>query len=241
MYSTRRMLAAIAFMLWAAGLTTALSDDHILIERSRSGMGMRSPARTAEFWLSETGVCTKGGRFTSIERYDLKKRWIISPQTKRYFEEPLVPSAPEQKPPVTIQHAGWDYDPVYEWSVSASQRTDTVCGILCKLTEAAGEADYSSQSLELWLATDLPINIERFNERVTASSADFGWQELVKIGPGLKKSMIMKAATRTAHPIAPEWTYLSLVTKIESVSPPPGLYDIPEGFQRVNSLDELTK
>lgn len=218
----------------------AAADDHVIVERMRSGMGMRSPARSTEIWLSEQALYMNSGRFIVIVRYDLQKRWMLSPQTKRFFEEPVTPPEAQKKDSVTIHRLGWDYVPIYDWTVSEKQKEELICDQQCKLIVAEGDADYASESIEFWVTEKVPINAERFNERVTAATSDFDWTGLIKVHPGLKRHFIMKITDSKAHPIAPEMTYETKVTKIESAAPPPGIYDIPDGFQKVKSSDELT-
>jgi hypothetical protein len=218
----------------------AAADDHVILERMRSGMGMRSPARSTEIWLSEQALYMNYGRIITIVRYDLQKRWTLSPQTKRFFEEPIAAQEVQKRDSVTINRLGWDYVPVYDWTVSEKQKEELICDQQCKLIVAEGDADYASESIEFWIAEKVPVNAERFNERVTTATSDFDWAGIVKVHPALKRQFIMKITDAKADPIAPEMTYETKVTKIESAAPPPGIYDIPDGFQKVKSSDELT-
>jgi hypothetical protein len=241
MHAPKRFFAAVLLLLPFLHPSILLADDHVVIEQVRAGMGMRFPARVTEFWLNGASVCTVTGRFIIIDRHDLKKRWTISPQTKRYFEQPITPPVEQKKQPVTIQHAGWDYEPVYDWSVTESQQTDTVCGIFCRLVVAEGDADYSSTSVQLWVSDKVAVDAERFHERVTSSSTDFNWASLVKVHPALKKLFIVKSVNKIDRPIGPAMSYETTVTKVENIAPPPNRYEIPEGFQKVDSVEALTR
>jgi hypothetical protein len=233
---------AFVFSLLSAivSFSTAPADDHVILERMRSGMGMRSPARSTEIWLSNQALYINSGRLITIVRYDLQRRWTLSFQTKRFFEEPITPPEAEKKDSVTIHRLGWDYVPVYDWTVSEKQKEELICDQQCKLIVAEGDADYASESIEFWVTEKVPVNATRFNERVTATISDFDWAGILKAHASLKSQFIMKITDSKAHPIAPEMTYETKVTKIESAAPPPGIYEIPDGFQKVKSSDELT-
>jgi len=241
MHAPKRCFSVVLLLLPFLHPVFLLADDHVVIEQKIARMGMRYPARVSEVWLSGTSTCTVAGRFVIVERHDLKKRWTISPQTKRYLERAITPPVEQKKQPVTIQHAGWDYEPVYDWTVTESELRDTVCGILCRLLVAEGDADYSSTSVQLWVSDKVPVDCERFHERVTSSNTDFEWPSLVKVHPALKKLFIAKTLTKIERPISAAVSYETTMTRVESVAPPPNRYEIPEGYQRVDSVEALTK
>jgi hypothetical protein len=237
-FSGRSFLTALALATIAT--SSVYADDHVIIEQIRSGMGTRFPPRTTEIWLSETGLAVTSGRMITITRSDLQKRWTLSMQTKRYFEEPLSPPAVQPKnDTIAIQRQGWDYQPVYDWVVSEPQKEELVGEQRCRLILADGDADYSTESVELWVAEKVPIDLVRFHERVASKMMDSEWQGLLTACPALKTSFIMKSVDKTDFPIAPPMTMESRVTKIEAAASPPKTYELPEGFQRVKSIEEL--
>src|SRR3989338_3491309 len=228
----------LAAMIYSA----ATADDHIIFQRIRSGLGVRFPARSTEIWMNESSVWLKGSAYVTIERYDLQKRWIVSPGKKRYVEVPLTP-APEKKinnDSVAIQRAGWTYAPTYEWTVKETDQEAVIGDQPCMLIVAEGDADYSSESVELWVAKSAPVNAALYNERVTAGAVDFDWQDLLNVFPTLKNRFIMRFVDKRRPPIAPETTYETKITKVETAAPPPMIYEVPDGFQRVNSVQELS-
>jgi len=235
----RKLLVTAA--LAAMAFSVASADDHVVVERTRSGMGMRFPTQSIEIWLNDTALCIRRTRLTTIERYDLQKRWILSPEKKRYFEEPLNGTIEQEtgKDTIGIQRAGWDYTPHYDWTVKETQQLEVVTDQQCRLIAADGDADYSNEFLGLWVTDKAPVDIARFNERVTPNTADFNWHDLIKVYPLLDKCFIMKSINRTEPPIAPEMTYEMRVTKLENTAPPPGTYEVPDGFQKANSMEEL--
>lgn len=241
MHAPKRFFSALLLLLPLLHGPVLLADDHVVIEQKILRVGMRYPARVSEVWLSGTSTCTVTGRLVIVERHDLQKRWTISPQTKRYLERPITPPVEQKKQPVSIQHAGWDYEPVYDWTVTESEQTDTISGIFCRLLVAEGDADYSSTSVQLWVSDNLPVDCARFHERITSSSTDFDWPGLVKVHPALKKLFIVKTLTRIERPIGTAASYETTIKRVESVAPPPNRYELPEGFQKVDSIEALTK
>ena len=223
--------------------SAASADDHVIVEWTRSGMGGRYPSRSTEIWMNETSVYVKGPRIVAIERYDLRKRWRISVEKKRYMEDSLTTAVEQKsvKDTVAIQRAGWNYEPEYEWIVKETQREEVIGDQRCKLIVAEGDADYASESIELWVTESAPVNIARFNERVTSRTVDFDWQNLLKLDPALKKWFIVKSVDKRNPAIAQESSYETKVTKLEAAAPPPKIYEVPDGFQRVNSIEELIK
>jgi hypothetical protein len=240
MRTPSKMLFLFTLLSVIITLSPARADDHIVLERVRSGMGIRSPSRSTEIWMNDQALYMNSGRIVTIVRYDLQKRWSFSPQSRRYIEESLVPPKTEEGDSADIHRMGWDYTPTYDWTVADKPREEVILDLQCKLITAEGDADYASASLELWVTDKAPINIERFNERVTAPASDFDWPGLIRARPALKGKFFMRIINRAAHPIAPEMTYETKVTKIESATPPPNIYEIPDGFQKVKSSDELT-
>lgn len=219
------------------------ADDHVVVEWTRSGMGGRYPSRSTEIWMNETSVYVKGTRIVAIERYDLRKRWRFSLEKKRYMEDSLTTAVEQKsvKDTVAIQRAGWNYEPEYEWIVKETQQEEVIGDQRCKLIVAEGDADYASESIELWVTENAPVNIARFNERVTSRTVDFDWQGLLKLSPALKKCFIVKSVDKRNPAIAQESTSETKVTKLESTAPPPKIYEVPDGFQKVNSIEELIK
>ncbi|MGB2869958.1 MAG: hypothetical protein WBD36_16030 [Bacteroidota bacterium] len=228
------LLDTIAFPVYA--------DDHVVVQRARSGMGIRFPQTVTEVWISDSATCVNAGRFVTIERYDLRKRWRLAPQKKQYFEEPLVSSKKKNvEIDTSIQRKGWEYEPAYEWLVTESQRQDVVNGFHCSLMIVDGDADYSTDSLEIWLTDEVPIDIKRFNERMVSASVYFDWRKVVPAGPSLKKSFIMKCLDKQIPPIGAEMISESQVKTVENGTPPSNIYEIPEGFQKVGSSEELMR
>ena len=229
-----------ALLLDCIALFLVYADDHVVVVRTRSGMGIRFPGMTTEIWISDSATYVNEGRFVMVERYDLGKRWRIAPQKKLYFEEPLVSSKKKTvEIDTSIQHKGWEYEPVYEWILTEGQQQDVVNGFRCRLVIADGDAEYSTDSLEIWLTDEVPIDIKRFNERMVSVYLD--WKKVGRAGLALKKSFVIKCLDKQLPPIGSEMVSESLIKTVEKGTPPPNIYAIPEGFEKVGSIEELTQ
>ena len=216
------------------------ADDHIVEESTRTYMGRTTPPMTSEIWIGENKMCYQGRSFNFIYRYDLKKRYSINLKNKKYLEEPLEEfSQPEEKEQTRIQTLGFDYTPVYDWIITKTNEEKIIDGYKCRLYILEGDADYAEEKRELWIAQDLPIDLDRYFEFVVKSGLDEEWVKIYEKNPELKHSVTLESQTITENPIAPTMTWKSKITRIESAEPAEGLYELPEGFQKVETREEL--
>ncbi len=236
-------IIAIAVILFAAGLVLpAAADDHVVGSGKRTYMGRTFPPQPSEIWLAADRASVREGVLTIIYRWDLGKQWTIFPRTKKYLEEPIDTSAapkPEEKPAFRIQEAGWNYQPVYEWSVKVAGETEVIDGRTCRKVIMTGVAEYSEETRTLWLAKDVPIDMARYFEKIVKPGLDPAMAALYKDYPILRESLVVKSDIIMIPPIAPESHWEAAHTTIESVDPPPGTYDIPAGFTKAANRAEL--
>ncbi len=223
----------------AASAMTLRADDHIVTEMSRTYMGQVSPPRATEAWVCDTAAVYSDRGLTTITRFDLKKRWTILDRNKKYLEESLEPQA-QKAPTVRAQELGFNYEPVYTWKVVETGETRDIGGRTCRKVVAEGDADYAEEAREMWVAVEAPIDLKRYHSRITDSDSDPTWKELVRQSPLLRAGIILESKHVQTPAIAPEMTWVFRVTKLEAgVAPPPGLYEIPAGFAKAASVDEL--
>lgn len=237
----RKLVSSFLFMtLLALSWIFLAADDHIVEESTRTYMGRTIPPMTSEIWVGENKMCYKGRSFNYIYRYDLKKRYTLNLRNKKYLEEPLEePSQPEEKEKARIQTLGFDYSPVYDWIVKKTDEEKIIDGYNCRLFILEGDADYAEEKRELWITQDVPVDLDRYYEFVVKPGLNEEWIRIYEKNPELKHSVTLESQTITEHPIAPTMTWKSKITKIESVEPPEGLYELPEGFQKVETREEL--
>jgi hypothetical protein len=214
-----------------------LGDDHILVERTMSYMGHIYPKRINEYWITDNNVYLKSGSFVTITRYDLKKRWIIFPDQKKYVEESISITKKETKSNQSIHETGWDYNPAYDWIIKKSDRKQDINGWECQEIIADGDADYAEKNIEIWVSKDIPINIQHFNDLVQRTNEE--WAGIFQTFPELKKLFIVKTRQTIVNAIAPAKHLENKVIKAEIAEPPQNIYDLSEGLEKLNSLKEL--
>lgn len=238
-----RTLRLVLPWVLAAGLASAASaDDHVLSEARMTYMGRTSPPQTSETWTSADKGYLREGRVVVITRHDLGKRWTILTGPKRYLEETLGGRREAAEPPpgpVRIQEYGFEYEPSYEWKVEISPSTETVNGFACRKIQARGVADYAEEVREIWVASDVPIDVKSHYERVVKPGLEPAWLRIVESTDLLRKGLAIRARVTTEPAIAPTRTTEILVTRVERAAPPEGIYELPAGLQRVQTRDEL--
>ena len=221
---------------------TVFGDDHILVESTRSYMGHIFPKMTSEFWVTNDNVYVKSRRFITITRYDLKKKWMISPEQKRYFEEsvdrPVHGDKDKETPSKqSIHDVGWDYIPHYDWIIEKTDQKQEISGWECQKVIADGDADYKEKTIEIWVSKNAPINIDRFNNMTLL--ADEEWENIFQTSPELKKMFIVQTKHTIVNDIAPTIYRENKLIKAETADPPQNIYELPEGLEKVNSFREL--
>jgi hypothetical protein len=239
---SRWMTGFLAVFLTISFASAAMADDHIVQEASRTYMGRTSPPRPSEVWLAVDRVYIKDGGVIIITRNDLKKRWTIMTRSKRYLEEDLAASAAStvrEEKPFRIQEYGFNYEPSYDWTVDKNMPTETVDGRKCRKVVARGDADYAQEVREIWVTKDVPIAIKRAYEMLTKPNLDAQWQKIYERTPDLKEGFVVKSVVTSENPIAPTMVMVTRLTKAEVAPPPPGIYELPAGLQKVKSLEEL--
>jgi hypothetical protein len=218
-------------------------DDHIVEERTRTYMGRTTPPAKIEIWIGENAYCYITRTIITIQRFDLKKRYTVHLRNKRYMEEPLEPAQPRatgQENPVRIQELGFKrYVPVYEWDVQKSDREQVINGKKCRLYILNGDADYAEEKRELWVTRDVPIDVDRFFRLSIEPGLDKEWRSVYSRYPELKKMIALESRFATEPSIAPTITWDNKLLKVERTDPPDGVYEVPDGFTRVKSRDEL--
>ena len=204
-------------------------------------MGRTFPAQASEVWLAADKTFVRRGSVDVITRYDLKKRWIVRPERNEYLEEPLSVSTDKGEPdkPARIQEYGFDYRPLYEWTLKETPDTATLEGLSCRKIMARGEAEYASEVREIWVASAPPIDIKAYYERIERPRLDESWNRIYQGNKNLRKGLVMKSRITTEPAIAPTMAVEMTVTKIERAKPPDGTYEVPAGFRKVMTRDEL--
>jgi hypothetical protein len=172
----------------------------------------------------------------------LKKRWTIIVPLKKYLEEDLgAPSGPkpQEEKPFRIQEYGFNYEPSYGWTIKKAMETETIDGRKCRKIIAQGEADYAEEVREMWVSEDVPINFKRYYDLVTKPNLDAQWLKIYEGTPELKSGLVVKSVYTSEPPIAPTIVMVNKLVKAEITPPPPNIYEVPEGMQKVKTREEL--
>lgn len=236
--SQRAFLASC--LLLVLGVSAA-ADDHVVSELKWTYMGRTYPVQASEVWLAGDRTLVREGSVDIITRYDLQKRWIVLPGRKKYLEEPLAASTEKGEPtkPARIQEYGFDYTPLYEWTLQETPETATLGGLSCRKIIARGEAEYASEVREIWVAAAPPIDIKAYYEKIERPNLDERWIKIYQGNEDLRKGLVMKGRITTEPAIAPSSVVEITVTRIERAKPPDGTYEVPAGLRKVMTRAEL--
>ncbi|RPI26662.1 MAG: hypothetical protein EHM61_11070 [Acidobacteria bacterium] len=228
-------------VLFLFSLAPVGADDHFVERGTRDYMGSTMMVQLREVWIGEKATSV-ADRLTVITRYDLGKRWTLAIRAKRYLEEPIEQEkkAEPVAKPQRVQELGWNYRPQFEWTIAATTQEKVIDGRKCRLYLAHGEADYADETRDMWLTKDLPIDVGRMAKHAVRPDDEPLWQALCQAFPDLKHSISLETEVKSEPAIAPASVSHFKVHTIESAAPPPGIYEIPEGFRKVNSPQELT-
>jgi hypothetical protein len=238
----KKAVRCLMLMSAFSGTLKLMADDHIIREQTRTYMGSTTPPRRSEIWMGEGKIYYLYGSAVTITRYDLKKKWTILPEQKRYLEEPLGgESRPAPKGPKTerIQTVGFDYQPEYDWVFRNSGHTEMVDGMNCRLVVLEGEADYAREVREMWVTREAPVDAKRYFQQILQPGLDPKLAAVYRKSADLRNGMVVKSRTVTEPAIAPPVVLESRIVRMEAAPPPAGIYDIPAGFRKVSSLEEL--
>jgi hypothetical protein len=229
----------LAFFASNALVSPLFGDNHVFFEQTVSLRGHVRPKTLSETWYSENQAYFNSRFLVTIYRRDLQKKWTISPTRKRYLEESLIPGSQDEKSQespskIPIREIGWDYEPQYDWIIEKTREKQVINGWECQEVIAEGDADYGEETMELWMSKDVPIDIKRYNSWTRSDKAE--WESILKALPELEGLFMVKSVQTVGNRTYHEKT----VTKAEVAVPPQGIYELPQGLERVNSWEELT-
>jgi hypothetical protein len=231
---------AAAGTAFSGGALSGAPDDHIVSEQTRTYMGNTTPPAANEVWISDQAVWISSGRVTALLRFDLDKRFYLNPAQKRYYEEPLEgKDAAASSTPERIQEAGWNYVPDYDWVLHDTGDEKAIEGRACRRLTLEGDADYAEEVREYWVSRDVPIDLDRYYRLLTKRELRGGLLAIYEKTPLLRQGFILESRTTTENPIAPTMIWMNKVMKLERADPPAGIYEVPPGFKKVNTLREL--
>jgi hypothetical protein len=233
--------ALLACLALLAAPRTARADEHVTSELRRTSNGRTYPVQPSEVWVSPDKTYLRDGGVVVVLRYDLQKKWTIVASRRKYLEEPLNSPPPGRKAaaPSRIQEYGFDYEPVYEWTVNETPERTSLNGIPCRKILVRGDAEYAEKTLEMWVATEVPVDAKAYYERAVVPFLDESWLKIYQGLADLRKGIVVRSLI-TSDPAAasPSVTEI-VVTKMERAQPPGGIYEVPGDFRKVSTRSEL--
>jgi hypothetical protein len=191
----------------------------------------------AEYWISGDKLYEKRGEQIRIDRRDLGLTWLIDPQKSSYIERKMPPDSPA--PPAAAQEdvhtLGFDYQPEFVWDVKDTAETQVLHGRVCRLSVATGIAEFAETTLRLWFCPTAQEDQRRLNN-VLVGSSGIRYRGIAGfVASQLKQrpdTALLLMEETTEPPIAPVMKRKVQVGTLEITAPPPGIFDIPPGYQK---------
>jgi hypothetical protein len=232
----RGLNGALAALGSLACLATALADTHAIVESSRFYLEQETKV-TFEYWIAPGRNLRKTAGRATIIREDLGLVWNLDLKGKTYTEVPLKALEPRASRPKPDMRKLWldYYDPDYAWTLKDTGEMKSFNGFECRGFGATGEADFAEMSATYWicLAPDVPGGkaFHDFSEsQYRGDSRMAGLLEILRDHP----AGICVFREEIVEPsIAPTIRTQTGLAKLEEAEAPPGTYDLPEGFQKV--------
>jgi len=237
----RLALILILAVSFSVGLVLpSAADDHIAGSMKRTYMGRTFPPQTSEVWIADGKSSVRDGVVTIITRNDLGKKWILNQRTKKYLEESISPqpAPPSKTEKFRIQEYGWDYEPVYEWSAKETGEIAEINGLKCIKVLLAGEADYASETREIWISKDVPIDLKRYYSQFVEPGLEPAIRGVYRSVSALRNGLAVKTITTQERPIGNPFVWENVLTKAEKSEPPAGIYELPGDYTKAKNRDE---
>jgi hypothetical protein len=129
-------------------------------------------------------------------------------------------------------------------TVEPTRERERILGRRCSAYEvtswnATGGGQLSNQTtFKVWVSTDVPFDLELLdalllNLRILYNRDEAYRDELARM-PGLQ----MRLELRQGSPLLGTW-YVDEVVEMATAEPPPGTFEPPEGYRRVDRIEEL--
>jgi len=221
-------------MVFQAAAPPSEPATHVTLEREFVFMSSSRVTRI-EQWFAGDRKWEKRGGSTVVTRRDLGVRWVIDENGKTYTEVSLrEESAPPPVPASDLRVAGFNYEPVFDWTVSESGKTRMIQGRSCSELRVDGDADYAETSFSFWLCPrgerdpSPDANASLLELARNPSVRDFASAQLRQRGDPL----LMMIEERTEPAISPVMVTSLRIAALESAVPPPGLFELPPGVKK---------
>ncbi len=200
------MVLFVALLQQPPALNATLQSDFTYLASTRT--------TTAEYWIAADRSYEKLRDRVRVERFDAAAK----------------PEAQAQAAP-DLRMAGYDYEPEFTWEVKETGETQLFHGRTCRLTTAAGLADYAETSLRLWFCPAQDTALERrlsgMFPRVMALRYAGISGFILKQAASRPDQLLVQVEETTEPPIAPAMVRKARIVKLETAPAPAGIFEPP--------------
>jgi len=218
--------------------TWARADTHAVVESKRLYMDQETRV-TFEYWIGRDMSVRKAAGRATITRDDLGLVWNLDLERKSYTESVLrkpAEAAPARRDPDMRKLWLNYYEPEYAWTIKATGERKSVNGFDCREFRATGEADFAELSAAYWicLTPGIPGGKAFRDYCLTQYEGDSRMAALFKLLEENPEGFCAYREETVEHSIAPTARAHTGLTALEEAEAPPGTYDIPAGFKRLD-------
>ncbi len=232
MKKTILCLLVMSFVLHLSGVLFA--DVHVKTQGNRLYMDFETKY-AYELWLTENKSYSKVQNRITITREDLGVMWFLYPDRKAYHEYKLeeIRAVPEEKE--DIHTAGQFYDPKYDWELTDTGEEKEINSFQCRCFLAEGDADFSEIVSKYWICVDEHVAggkefrsymMEQLKDDPQRAKLYDLMKEHPSGFPAYREEIIERA-------ISPTISYTIQVLMLEEEDAPAGIYDLPEGYKKL--------
>lgn len=234
----RAFLLAFAFVSVLISPPAVRADTHAIVESSRVYMEQETKV-TFEYWMARDRNSRRIPGRATITRDDLGVVWNIDFNGKTYTESRIRKSEGVPAPRKPDMRKLWleFYEPAYDWTIKNTGEEKMIGGFSCRMFEASGEADFAEINARYWicLAPDTPGGRAFHDYSASQYRGDSRMAALVRLLEDHPAGFCVFREETVEPSIAPTTRVRTGLTKLEEAEAPPGTYDIPDGFKKLES------
>ncbi len=231
----KKIFLFISFLVWSLPWTALLNADvHVKTETTRLYMDFEVTYPN-EVWLTEGKSYRKVRNSVFITHEDLGIRWYIDLGKKTYSEMKLEGDRAIEEQEEDIHTAGLFYNPKYDWEVIDTGEEKEFNGFRSRCFLANGDADFAEIASTYWICVveDVPGGREFRDYMLEQVKNDPQRPKLHDLMLKYEAGFPVYREDTIENAIAPTMFYIIKLLKLEVAEAPPGIYDIPDGFKKL--------
>jgi len=213
-------------------LHVAVQRDFTFLESTRT--------TAVEYWISGERTHEKRGEQVRIVRGDLGLTWVIDPRKGAYYEQrrpvQAPAAAPGAAPSEDLHTVGFDYEPEFIWEVKDTGEGQSLLGRDCRLTVATGVAEFAETTLRLWFCPSAGPKTERPLNDLVLGLAGFPFRDIGAFVTSQlarrPEALLLRVEATTDPAISPLMVHKVQVGALQTATPPPGIFELPEGLRQ---------